>query len=247
MRALLAIPLLVSCGGSRAERSTPPEPRPWVPYGDCAGPKANKCGSTRGGDVVRSPRSELEPIKEIPDAVEAGPTVYTVVLENDEVRVLQATYQPGAKVPMHRHPDRVVYALTGAAVFEHAGQHEVEVTGASATRAILVELGAKRGAAAPAGDDPVMKLPRIYKLLLDETRVRVLDVTFGKGTSKPVALGDHVLLSRDKGTLVVTPRGASEHRLELEPGKLLFCPAGVYTATNPKRESFEVVLFELKP
>ena len=56
-----------------------------------------------------------------------------------------------------------------------------------------------------------------------------------------------MLLARDKGTLVVTPRGATEQRLELEPGKLLFFPAGVYTATNPKRESFEVVLFELKP
>ena len=198
----------------------------------------------------------------MPDAVEAAPTVYTVVLENEEVRVLEATYQPMTRVPMHRHPDHVVYALTGgkrvadgkeaaiasgAAVFERAGKHEVEVAGPSATRAILVELGTKRGAAAPAGDDPVTKLPRVYKLLLDEARVRVLDVTFGKGTSKPVALGDHVLLARDKGTLVVTPRGATEQRLELEPGKLLFFPAGVYTATNPKRESFEVVLFELKP
>ena len=105
----------------------------------------------------------------------------------------------------------------------------------------------RRGKSRPPGDDLVATYPRIYKVLLDEARVRVLDVTFGKGTSKPVALGDHVLLARDKGTLVVTPRGATEQRLELEPGKLLFFPAGVYTATNPKRESFKVVLFELKP
>ena len=145
---------------------------------------------------------------------------------------------------MHRHPDRVDF-ISGSARFEKAGTHDGD--GAAVGRAVVVELGAKAGKARPPGDDPVATYPRIYKVLLDEARVRVLDVTFGKGTSKPVALGDHVLLARDKGTLVVTPRGATEQRLELEPGKLLFFPAGVYTATNPKRESFEVVLFELKP
>jgi quercetin dioxygenase-like cupin family protein len=180
----------------------------------------------------------------VPDAVEAGPAVYKVVLDNEEVRVLVADYAAGTRVPMHRHPDRVDF-ISGSARFEKAGTHEVD--GAAVGRAVVVELGAKHGSGRPDGDDPVVKMPRIYRLLLDEARVRVLDVTFGKGRSKPVALGDHVLLARDRGTLVVTPRGASAQRLELQPGTLLFLPAGVYAVTNPKKESFAVVLFELKP
>jgi quercetin dioxygenase-like cupin family protein len=184
----------------------------------------------------------------VPDAVEVAARVYKVAVESEQVRVLLADYAPGSKVPLHRHPDHVVFALEGgAAVFQKAGTHEVDGARPTATRAILVELGAKRGSAVPAGDEPVAKHPRMFKLLVDEARIRVLDVTFGKGRSRPVALGDHVLLSRDKGMLVVEPRGGSAQALELDPGEVVFLPAGVYTATNSKRESFEVVLFELKP
>ncbi len=218
------------------------------------------------GRAARSKR-EIEPAPEsakrnVPDAVEVAPQVYKVVLESDQVRVLSATYQPDTAVPMHRHPDHVVFALTGGArvtgdemtmveggavaLFERAGKHEVEVKGPGATRAILVELGARAGSPRPEGDEPVATYPRLFKPLLDEARIRVLGVKYGKGTSRPVALGDHVLLSRDKGTLVVTPKGGAARTLDLEPGKVELFPGGVYTATNPKKESFEVVLFELK-
>lgn len=256
--ALLSIPLLFACGGPHAKE---PQPRPLPDHPDYAGPKAEKMRQQPASSGPE-PEQEVPTKKTTPDAVEAGPAVYKVALENEKVRVLVANYQPGSKVPMHRHPDHVVFALTGGArvsgdemtvvddalaLFERAGKHEVEVAGPTATRAILVELGAKRGSAVPAGDEPVAKYPRTFKLLIDEARVRVLAVTFGKGRSRPVALGDHVLLSRDKGTLVVEPRGGSAQKLELEPGEVLFLPAGIYTAINSKKESFEVVLFELEP
>ncbi|HEU5058645.1 MAG TPA: hypothetical protein VFU21_19060 [Kofleriaceae bacterium] len=184
----------------------------------------------------------------VPDAVEAGPATYKVAIENEQVRVLLADYAPGSKVPMHRHPDHVVFELHGGtAVFQPGGAHEVDGAAPTSSRSILVELGGKPGSAAPAGDDPVAEHPRVFKLLVDAPRVRVLAVTFGKGRSRPVALGDHVLLSRDRGTLVVEPRGGSPQKLELEPGEVLFLPAGVYTAVNSKKESFAVVLFELEP
>lgn len=273
--ALLSILILCACGGSSAEPSaaplTTPSKRAWPSDSqvDCAGPMAHKCGRGRRKARPEPALRQEEPQKKaVPEAVEAGPQVYKVALENEQVRVLIASYQPGSKVPMHRHPDHVVFALTGgkrvssrtgdasggeeaevssgAAVFEKAGMHEVEVAGATATRAILVELGGKPGASRPAGDDPVAAQRRVHKLLLDQPRVRVLDVTFGKGKSKPAALGDHVLLARDKGTLVWTAAGGAAQTLELEPGEVLFFPAGVYNAINGKRESFEVVLFELK-
>jgi quercetin dioxygenase-like cupin family protein len=262
MRALLlAAQFLLACGGSGAEKPAPPRERArsvpdrdrkgFPPHVDCAGPKAWKCGGRARGRSEAAHRLEREaepPKPQVPDAVEAGPRVYKVVVDNENVRVLLADYAPGSKVPMHRHPDHVVFAVEGdAAVFQKGGPHEVDGARLTATRAIIVELGMKNGSAVPAGDDPVAEYPRIFKLLVDQPRVRVLAVTFGKGTSRPVALGDHVLLSRDKGTLAVAPRGGSAQKLELEPGEVVFLPAGIYTATNAKKESFAVVLFELKP
>lgn len=217
-----------------------------------------KCHGAGGGpSETREPRrvaAEPAAKKTLPDAVEAAPLVYKVVLENDQMRVLSATYAPGTKVPMHRHPDHVVFPLTagkrmaaGAAVFERAGTHGGEVAAPSATRALVVELGTRPGSPVPQGDEPTATYPRLFRLLLDQARIRVLKVTFGKGTSRPVALGDHLLLARDQGTLVVTPASGAARTLHLEPGKVELFPAGVYTATNPRRESFEVILFELKP
>lgn len=252
--ALLSIPFLLSCGGSSAEKPAPP-PAPehrGLPRGDCAGPMAYKCNqASAGGDATAARRAEpeVEPEKnKVPDAVEAGPLVYKVVLDSDQVRVLLATYEPGSRVPMHRHPDHVVYALSGgnAAVFEKAGTHEVAVAGASATRAVIVELGDRPGSPVPAGAEPVKTSPKTHKLVLDADRIRVLDVSFKRGKSKPMAHGDQVLYSLGKGTLVFAPASGEPQTLELEVGKIEFVPAGVHTVTNPGKTPFDVVLFELK-
>lgn len=257
MRAMLpSLALLLACGGSTTAQAPPPPLRPAKhrptdhrpTVVDCAGAKAHKCLRGRKTSPVARALEEPQPEQKnaVPDAVEAGPRVYTIVFENEQVRVLSVTYQPGTRVPMHRHPDHVVFSLDGGvATFVPAGSHDV--AGATATRALFIELGIKPGSPLPAGDDPVATYPRVFKLLLDEARVRVMGVTFGKGTSRPVALGDHVLVARDKGTLVVTRASGAARTLALEPGKVELFPAGVYTATNPKKESFEVVLFEFKP
>ena len=46
------------------------------------------------------------------DPVKVAPKQYSVLLENDRVRVLKACLKPGEKIPMHSHPPRVIYQLT---------------------------------------------------------------------------------------------------------------------------------------
>jgi hypothetical protein len=41
------------------------------------------------------------------DPVMVAPHIYEVVLENERVRVLKATYRNGETPPLHAHPDRV--------------------------------------------------------------------------------------------------------------------------------------------
>ncbi len=44
--------------------------------------------------------------------VAGGPETHKVLLDNDEVRMLEARVQPGQKVAMHSHPANTVYYLT---------------------------------------------------------------------------------------------------------------------------------------
>lgn len=46
------------------------------------------------------------------DAVKVSPETHKVLLENDQVRVLDARMKPGEKVAMHSHPANVVYFFT---------------------------------------------------------------------------------------------------------------------------------------
>lgn len=94
------------------------------------------------------------------DSVAVAPDKYKVLLENDRVRVMDLRLKPGDKIPMHDHPDMVVYPLTdvrnefifpdgtskevklpkGEALFMEAFSHAAEHTGDEEARLILIEL-----------------------------------------------------------------------------------------------------------
>lgn len=65
------------------------------------------------------------------DAVEAAPNVYTVLFENERVRLLEGRVRPGESSTMHTHPAGLTYILQGgkAAIATPAGDRfEVELT-----------------------------------------------------------------------------------------------------------------------
>ena len=94
------------------------------------------------------------------DPVTLSPRMYTVLLENDQVRVLEFRCKPGEKEPMHSHPALVAYVLTpfkfrsttpdgqateselkpGTAVWGDAGTHAFECRGPGEQRTIITEL-----------------------------------------------------------------------------------------------------------
>jgi len=94
------------------------------------------------------------------DPVKVDPKHYTVVFENDAVRVLHIHYAVGEKSVMHSHPDSVAVFLEdqkskmthpdgkseevsgkkGDAVFSPAGAHLPENIGSGPIDVILVEL-----------------------------------------------------------------------------------------------------------
>ena len=48
--------------------------------------------------------------------VKLSPQYYTVLIDNDEVRVLEFRFKPGEKEPMHSHPRGFVYSLADAKI-----------------------------------------------------------------------------------------------------------------------------------
>ena len=101
------------------------------------------------------------------DPVLTNPDHYSVVFENDHVRVLEYVDQPGDRTTMHAHPDSVMYTLSsfrrrlysedgrsrdvelssGTAGWLPAQRHAGHNVGPGETHVIFVELKQPRPAA----------------------------------------------------------------------------------------------------
>jgi quercetin dioxygenase-like cupin family protein len=94
------------------------------------------------------------------DAATVAPNVYTVLFENERVRLLEARLKPGDKSALHSHPDYLVYNLddgkvrfsgpsgegeevelnAGGVMWRDAEEHSAEGVGSTDVRALLFEL-----------------------------------------------------------------------------------------------------------
>ncbi len=94
------------------------------------------------------------------DPVIVNPGKYTVIFENDRVRLLEYQDKPGDTSVTHEHPDHLVYSLsawerefvlpngttmkahaeTGDAFWAPAGQHAAKNIGITSTHALIFEL-----------------------------------------------------------------------------------------------------------
>lgn len=93
------------------------------------------------------------------DPVKVASKTYSVVFENDQVRVLRGVLNPGDKTPPHDHPATIVIPLSegaarftvdgksqevkmadGAPLWVGAEKHAVENIGKIKTEVIIVEL-----------------------------------------------------------------------------------------------------------
>lgn len=54
-----------------------------------------------------------EPTRNPDDPAVLSPDLYTVLLENEHVRVLEYRIEPGQSEPWHTHPAKVMYVLEG--------------------------------------------------------------------------------------------------------------------------------------
>ena len=137
---------------------------------------------------------------------EVSPDVYKVLLENEDVKVLEVTFAPGQSDNMHDHNPVTFYLLQGgkAQVTLPDGtvnereistgfvghnkekvRHQVKNIGDNTIKIILVE----RKNSETTSDSkerlilPEKVSPDVYKVLLENEDVKVLEVTFAPGQS----------------------------------------------------------------
>ena len=107
------------------------------------------------------------------DPTTTDPALYATIFENDRVRVLEYRDQPGDTTHPHRHPDSVMYTLSGFQRRVSADGREVDVafpagtvrwlgaqqhvgtnTGDTATHVLFIELKEPAPVASPGSLGP---------------------------------------------------------------------------------------------
>ncbi len=100
--------------------------------------------------------------------------------------------------------------------------------------------------AAPPGD-PAIVAKDVYKLLLENERVRVFDVKFTPGQKAAMhSHPDHVVYVLDDATLRLTGADGKSQDVSIKAGQALFLPAGPHAAENVGKTSAHNLVIELK-
>lgn len=95
--------------------------------------------------------------------------------------------------------------------------------------------------------DPAQVASNVYKLILENDRVRVFDVKFKPGAvAKMHGHPDHVVyIVSDSKLRLAMPDGTSKD-FELKAGQALFMPAGPHETTNIGSAEGHTLVVELK-
>jgi len=195
-----------------------------------------------------------------------------VLIENDQARVVKAVSQPHAKGQPHEHKvNRVMIYLTPGrqeitpqggktAVLEFkagdvkwspaSGMHVSEITSDQPVTVVEVEVK-KPGdptRKVSAALDPVKVAPKDYKVVFDNSQVRVVRVKIGPHQKVP--LHEHVLnrvvvyLTDQNGTMT-TPEGKTE-TAQHKAGEVSWGSPTKHREENLRDGPFEAVVVEFK-
>lgn len=204
------------------------------------------------------------------DAVTADPDHYSVIAENDAVRVLRATYGAGEQSAMHEHPEHCAVGIKdGTWMMTDADGESMEIavgarelvcvdavvhqgmnTGSEAAEAVLVEFkeGATAGSATADYPDAVTADPDHYNVEFENDVARVLRIKYGPGETSTMHHhpANCAIFLGSQLTTFEMPDGEVMEPPATELGQVDCFDAHDHLPTNVGDGTLELVLLELK-
>ena len=205
------------------------------------------------------------------DARAVAPDVFTVLLDNERVRVLEQRLKKGQREPMHSHPAYLKYTLSsykgtssylngqtstvrqitkGQTMWFEAETHSQKNVGTTETHAIFVEL---RGVpvvqrdAAELANDPLTTDPRTHTRVLENDRVRVIEFRIKPGEATAMHRHrDAVFYILKGGTIQETLSGNTSHDVKLNDGEAKWMEAKSHKVKNTGTTEVRILIVELK-
>ncbi len=116
-------------------------------------------------------------------------------------------------------------------------------------RFTLMLLVTSLGFVAPLGwaQDPVELAPDIYKVLLENDRVRVADILFKPGDKIAIhSHPDHLLYILSPGKIKLSYEDGSAKEVDAKAGDTLWIPAESHASENVGATEFHALIVELK-
>ena len=205
------------------------------------------------------------------DPVKIARNNYKVALENDSVRVCNVQVKACEKVDMHSHPDHLVYTINGGkvkftypdgktkdvelkageATWIKAETHVTENVGTTELKLVVFELkkpavtGSKPKA--PAADEQAKVAPESTKVLLDNERVRLLDVNLkGGGKLAKHSHPAYVLYGVSGAKFKMTTADGKTVEKSVAAGEATWGEPTTHTVENAGSTEIHSVVLELK-
>jgi len=203
------------------------------------------------------------------DPAVVSPDVYKVLHSDDAIRIVEMKLAKGMQDKLHSHPYEAVYFVSGGkgeitmpdgkkmekeipngGVMAHDGwTHTVKNIGDTDIHAILVEIKkSPETAGSVAADlDPTKVASDVYKTLLDNDRVRIVEMTLAKGAQdgKHAHPFEAVYFLKGGKAEITLPDGKKVEK-EIPDGGVMAHPAWEHTVKNIGDRDIHAIIVEVK-
>ncbi len=97
--------------------------------------------------------------------------------------------------------------------------------------------------------DPMKAAPNVYKkVLLDNDKVRVMEVVFAPGTTAAWhSHPNHTAYALTSGKIQITDKGKPATTIDIKMGTALYLPAVTHMAKNIGSTTVKLIITEIKP
>lgn len=97
--------------------------------------------------------------------------------------------------------------------------------------------------------DPIKVAPNVYKkVLLENDKVRVLEVVFAPGTSTAWhSHPNHSVYALTSGKIQITDKGKPATTIDVKMGTAMYLPAVTHMAKNTGTTTLKLIVTEIKP